>query len=150
AALQARANENLSMVNRGAVLDKNGADLYEAHFRKRFGQLAGAGGDGRGTLLLRARKLVVSDTARTALDGAVAELKQWSARHANVRKKADASEYAEAARLVVGGEDPRATENSTSTDAAFQKVDGALGEAIAAERADFGETARSGVSAFSG
>ncbi|MEU6440143.1 hypothetical protein [Streptomyces sp. NPDC047046] len=150
AALQARANENLSMVNRGAVLDKNGDDLYEAHFQQRFGQLAGTDGDGRGELLLRAEKLIVSDTGREALDRAMAELKQWSARHTNVRDKADASEYAEAARLVVGGEDPRAKENNTSTDAAFQKVDDALGKAIAAERADFIEAARSGVDAFSG
>ncbi|WP_037870223.1 hypothetical protein, partial [Streptomyces sp. SPB074] len=148
AALQARANENLSMVNRGAVLDAQGKDLYEAHFQRQFGQLAGRGGDA-GELMRRARELTGSAVGRAELDRAAKQLTRWNARHTEVREKADASDYAEAARLVVGGEDPKAAGNGT-TDAAFKEVDDALGKAIDAERNDFIEAARSGGAAFSG
>lgn len=96
-ALQARADESLTLVARGS-----GAD-FETDFRTRITELIGK--DGSGGLLGRARA-DASGPLRTELNATIADVKAWNAAHGRVRALDDGGRYPQAVQLAIGS-DPR-------------------------------------------
>jgi hypothetical protein len=135
AGLQARADESLTLVARGA-----GGD-----FEKDYGAVMAklAGPDGGGGLL--------ATTAGEATDGATAgaarsageQAKQWLAAHRKLRQLDDNGQYTEAVALVVGS-------GADSTTARFNALDNRLAEAIAHNGDRFEERSRAAGRALGG
>ncbi|WP_443058072.1 hypothetical protein [Streptomyces sp. KLMMK] len=143
--LQARGDENLAMVARGAVLGKNGDDAYETGYRDGMGRLVGGSqGPARpDTLLERARALADDAEGRDPVEAAVKNVREWQQRHGQARALADdRGDYDDALRKVIGDKD--------STGASFDRVDTELQRAIAHEQAEFRQEADDGRGAFRG
>lgn len=122
AALQARADETLTLVARG------GGGEYEESFVERFQHFAGQ--DGRGGLLSEAVAKADGATAaslRAATDYAAA----WLDAHANVREFDNSGEHRKAVLLASDSEDERGPAM------AFTKLDEELVTAIDASRQNF-------------
>lgn len=116
AALQARANESLTLVARG------GGAAFEAQFAARMEELTGS--DGRGGLLGQALAQAGADD-REFVQQAWSEANRWRVLHQQVRTEDD------------GGDWNRAVELATATDqqalsAVFGRLDRALASALAA------------------
>ncbi|MFC9008330.1 hypothetical protein ACH439_01890 [Streptomyces microflavus] len=133
--LKARANENLTLVARGAVLTADGsADQYETDYTtgmkalkaqlKQAGQLAD---DGNGSA-------PVAEAARSVTE--------WQERHRKARATDDRGDYDGALKQIIG------TENSTGQ--SFQQVDTALRKALAHEQGEFTSAAEDGRGALRG
>ncbi|WP_203657331.1 hypothetical protein [Actinocatenispora rupis] len=124
-ALQARADESLTLVARG-----NGAS-FERDFQRRMTDLVGR--DGKGGLLGAAYDGADADMRR-ALDGAVADVAAWRGAHRQVRALDDGGRYPEAVDLAIGAE-----KGSAAT--AFGALDDRLGGAIDAANGRSGRAA---------
>lgn len=100
AALQARGDESLTLVARGAG----------AAFEKRFGETMNklAGEDGNGGLLAEARRKATDPAGRDAADAAIADVKAWRDLHKKIRQLDDTGQYPEAVKLAVGSDDQSA------------------------------------------
>ena len=121
-ALQARADEALTLVARGS------GGQFEQDFQERMAALADAGG------ALDVASARATDPAVTrALDVAKAAAQTWRAGHTEVRQADDGGDYPAAVTIAVT--DP--TRNS----AAFTTVDASLQQAIAVAGAAFTENA---------
>jgi hypothetical protein len=94
AALQARGDESLTLVARGA-----GA-AFEKRFTETMTRLAGS--DGAGGLLGQARSRATDSAGRAAVDAAIADVKQWRDLHKRIRELDDSGRYTEAVQLAVG------------------------------------------------
>nr|WP_030366438.1 hypothetical protein [Streptomyces roseoverticillatus] len=143
--LQARGDENLTMVARGAVLTKNGDDQYESNYRAGMGRLIGGdqGPAREGSLLDRARDLADDAEGRAPVDAAIKDVRTWQQRHGEVRALADdRGDYKDALQKVIGGKD--------STGASFDRVDTELERALGYEQDEFRQAADDGRGAFSG
>ncbi|MCF3104099.1 hypothetical protein IPZ58_21260 [Streptomyces roseoverticillatus] len=143
--LQARGDENLTMVARGAVLTKNGDDQYESNYRAGMGRLIGGdqGPAREGSLLDRARDLADDDEGRAPVDAAIKDVRTWQQRHGEVRALADdRGDYKDALQKVIGDKD--------STGASFDRVDTELEHALGYEQDEFRQAADDGRGAFSG
>ncbi|MFF7021030.1 hypothetical protein ACFY97_08440 [Streptomyces klenkii] len=143
--LQARGDENLTMVARGAVLTKNGDDQYESNYRAGMGRLIGGeqGPARAGSLLDRARSLADDAGGRAPVDAAIKDVRTWQQRHGEVRVLADdRGDYKDALQKVIGDKD--------STGASFDRVDTELERALAYEQDEFRQAADDGRGAFSG
>ncbi|MFF5895927.1 hypothetical protein ACFY8O_08370 [Streptomyces argenteolus] len=133
--LKARANENLTLVARGAVLTPDGTqDQYETDYStgmKALGaQLKSAQGladDSRG-----------SDPVATAVRG----VSEWQDRHGKARTTDDRGEYESALEQIIGPKD--------STGECFEQVDAALQQALAHEQDEFDTAAEDGRGALGG
>jgi hypothetical protein len=112
AALQARADESLTLVARG-----NGAD-FEKDYVVMMDRLAGP--DRAGGLLVAGD---ADTTTRDALAAALAEAKSWDSAHGKVRQLDNDGQYAQAVTASVGTEP-----SSTATIA--NRLDKLLGDAI--------------------
>ncbi|MER5882560.1 hypothetical protein ABT160_01900 [Streptomyces sp. NPDC001941] len=134
--LKARANENLTLVARGAVLTDDGKnDKYETDYTSGMSSL--------GSALDRARSLAADDRAGSApVDTARARVADWKTRHAQARGADDAGDYDAALRKVVGARD--------STGESFDRVDAALEQALAHEQEQFTRSAKDGRGALTG
>ncbi|WP_275464651.1 hypothetical protein [Streptomyces noursei] len=141
-ALRARADENLTLVARGAVLTADQKDFYEVDFQSKMGHLAGPGGPGSAAAgeLGKALALVDDEAGRRPVLDAVAAAGQWRTRHAAARAADDRGAYDRALAQVIGG--------SGSTGASFDRVDTGLGRALVHEQARFRVTADGGRAAF--
>ncbi|MFE4454123.1 hypothetical protein [Streptomyces sp. NPDC056796] len=133
--LKARANENLTLVARGAVLTPDGTrDQYETDYgtdmKALVAQLRSAGG--------------LADDARGSepVADAVRSVSEWQDRHRKARTTDDGGDYESALRQVIGAED--------STGESFEKVDAALERALAQEQDEFDEAAAGGRGALGG
>jgi hypothetical protein len=115
AALQARADEALTLVARG-----NGA-AFEKDFTAQIDTLVGA--DRSSGLLGRAREAATDDAVRRSIDSATAGVKNWLAVHQKLRGDDDGGNYPEAVKLAVGTEP-----DSAAT--IFNELDRTLGQAI--------------------
>ena len=122
AALQARADETLTLVARG----DGGA--YEQDFQKNAAQLVGP--DGRGGLLGEARGLITSGEGAGKVADAGKAASDWLAAHQKVRKQDDAGAYQDAVDIAVRTDGDGAA-------AAFNRLDDNLGAAITASRQQF-------------
>jgi len=120
AALQARADEALTLVARG------GGAGFEDAFTTAMNRLAGQ--DGQGGLLARAQDDATDPAVRDALAGALSAVGEWRTVHAELRDLDNTGQYPEAVALAVGADG--------SSAAAFNRVDDRLAAAIAtADRA---------------
>ncbi|MFB9514636.1 hypothetical protein [Streptomyces purpureus] len=133
--LKARANENLTLVARGAVLTDDGKkDKYETDYSTGMGKLD--------TALAQARELADDDAGRDPLAEAADRVAQWKQRHAGARATDDAGDYDGALAKVIGAQD--------STGQSFDQVDAALEKALAHEQREFTRSAGDGRGALSG
>ncbi|MFF3976657.1 hypothetical protein [Streptomyces sp. NPDC001828] len=132
--LQARANENLTLVARGAVLTPDGKDLYEAEFTKEMASL---------TDRLDAARSLADDTAGKApVVNAVGDMNEWKKRHTAARTTDDKGDYDGALTQVLGAKG--------STGECFDQVDKELDSAIAHEQRQFTTAASDGHGALAG
>ncbi|MFJ5935749.1 hypothetical protein AB9128_21845 [Streptomyces cinereoruber] len=133
--LTARANENLTLVARGAVLTEDGRnDKYEADYTASMGALTEA--------LASARKLADDDAGRGPVDESAARTGEWRERHKEARAKDDAGDYEGALDRIVGAKG--------STGETFDRVDAALERALAHEQAEFTRSAGDARGALTG
>ncbi|MEU5159537.1 hypothetical protein AB0G74_07990 [Streptomyces sp. NPDC020875] len=132
--LKARANENLVLVARGAVLTDDGKrDKYETEYDENMGVLVNALG--------RAQRLARGDERGLApLRKAARSVELWQKAHTKVSAADRAGRYEEARNRVLGG--------AGSTGREFDLVDAELDRALAHEQRQFTEAAESGRSAL--
>lgn len=135
AALQARADESLTLVARGA-----GAD-FEKDYTAVMSRLIGP--DGHGGLLRDAADRAADEPTRAAADSAAGRARDWFAAHQKLRQLDDGGRYTEAVTAAVGSE-PGAT---TSI---FNDLDGTLAGAITRNSDRFEVDARSAGRGLSG
>jgi len=132
AALQARADESLTLVARG-----NG-QAFEDDFVKVMDELIGK--DGAGGLLVAGD---ADDTTRDALAGAAKEARDWRTAHGQVRELDNGGQYAQAVTASVGTE-----ENSTA--AIANRLDDRLADAIEHNSESFRQEVRGAGGSLSG
>ncbi|WP_418957094.1 hypothetical protein [Streptomyces tritici] len=127
--LKARANENLTLVARGAVLTDDGKnDKYETEHAAGMKELTAA--------LARARELADDDAGRAPVDEAAQRVADWKERHSGARATDDAGDYEGALKRVIGPDE--------STGRSFDQVDAALKRALDHEQAEFTRSASDG------
>ncbi|MEU3725092.1 hypothetical protein [Streptomyces sp. NPDC031705] len=138
ASLQARANENLTLIARGAVLaeDKK-SDKYDVDYEKNMEQLDAG--------LARALRLADDGSGREPVSKAVAGVAQWKQRHAAARDADMKGDYELALPQVIGDET-----HKDSSGASFDTVDASLERAVAHEQKQFTLAARDGLGALGG
>ncbi|WTV09844.1 hypothetical protein OHV04_12080 [Streptomyces sp. NBC_00046] len=133
--LKARANENLTLVARGAVLTPDGKnDKYETDYNtgmkalgEELGKAGGLADDARGSEPVKA---------------AVTAVTEWQERHRTARTTDDNGDYEGALEQIIGPE--------KSTGQSFQRVDDALAKALAHEQDQFTRAAEDGRGALWG
>ncbi|MEU3270521.1 hypothetical protein ABZ639_06720 [Saccharomonospora sp. NPDC006951] len=118
AALTARADETLTLVARGS------GDDFEKHYQDTSGHLGGA----EGGLLAEARALATTSEVREHVDEAIAQRRNWSAAHEDIRQADSGGDYRAAVDITIGS-----GEAATS----FAAVDSALAAAIDNTTASF-------------
>ncbi|WP_197321963.1 hypothetical protein [Saccharomonospora sp. NB11] len=131
AALQARADETLTLVARG------GGEEYEEGFAEHFQRFAGL--DGSGGLL---RQAVEEADSGTTLRAATDHAADWLKAHDRVRELDGNGEHQQAVLLAIDEKDP----NSPAT--AFNLVDSELATAIDSARTAFAEDTSAGANAL--
>ncbi|MGW0733604.1 hypothetical protein [Streptomyces sp. NPDC002851] len=153
-ALQARSNENLTLVSRGAVTVPDGPDAgkdqYEVDYRRLIAGLGDGGTDRAGMGSLGEARLLADDTAGgKPVDAAMAAVAEWKKRHEAAREADTQGDYERALERVIGdgGSDDGA---DGSTGQSFDRADKALARAVAHEQRDFKGTAQDGRSALTG
>ncbi|WP_329228913.1 hypothetical protein OG488_12985 [Streptomyces sp. NBC_01460] len=134
--LKARANENLTLVARGAVLTPDGTrDKYENDYSTGMKAL--------GAQLGTAEKLAGDDaTGSGPVKDAISGVSEWQDRHRKARTTDDRGEYDAALKQIIG---PKGT-----TGQSFEQVDDALQQALAHEQGEFDAAAGSGRRALGG
>ncbi|WP_344076774.1 hypothetical protein [Streptomyces crystallinus] len=133
--LQARANENLTLVARGAVLTPDGKDdKYDADYKTEMHDLV-AGLDSAG-------KLADDGAGRTPVEEARRSVAEWQQRHSTARETDNSGNYDDALEQVIGA--------TGSTGQSFDRVDAALEEAIGHEQREFTRAASDGKGALTG
>lgn len=142
--LQARGDENLTLVARGAVLTKNGDDAYETSYREGMGKLIGGdhGEPASGSLLDRARALADDRAGRDPVAAAIKDVREWQHRHGGARAADDGGFYDKAVAEVIG--------DKGSTGESFDRVDDELRQALDHEQNEFRQAADDGRGALSG
>ncbi|MEU2682715.1 hypothetical protein ABZ654_02330 [Streptomyces hygroscopicus] len=146
--LRARADENLTLVARGAVVvDEDGADkgkdAYEVSYGSRMSALVGTAPGGRpsdGSLLDKARSLADDDAGRGPVEKAAGRIREWQVRHKAARAADDGGAYKTALTKVIGARD--------STGESFDAVDTQLAKALDHEQREFQRAADDGRGAF--
>ncbi|MEU5236354.1 hypothetical protein ACH4UR_15105 [Streptomyces lydicus] len=144
-ALQARGDENLTLVARGAVLTGDQQDFYEAGFRSGMKDLAGTGDHGAaaaGSRLGRALALADDEAGRDPVREALTQVRQWQARHAQARASDEKGDYEQALAKVIGADG--------STGESFDRVAAGLQKALVHEQGEFRSAADKGRGALGG
>jgi hypothetical protein len=134
AALQAHADESLTLINR------SGDDGNQTDFLRVERQL----GPGPGTLLTGAAAAAQGSPGARAAAAAAAAAPAWYARHRQVRTLDDGVNYPGAVQLAIG------PVRGGSSGAMFQRVQTQLTSAIGADQAAFASAASSGQDALTG
>lgn len=128
-ALKARANENLVLVSRGAVLTDDGKqDKYETEYAQHVRDLV----DDLG----RAQRLADDAAGRRPVESATEDVDAWQERHRQVSETDRGGEYERAVEKVIGAKG--------STGQSFDEVDAALDRALAHEQREFTRAAENG------
>jgi hypothetical protein len=140
AGLQARGNEDLTLVARGD------GTTYIARFDKWAAQLTGTAG--KPGLLNRAGGQSDTGAADDSIAGAKTELKNWMALHKQARGYDDGGNYQQALDTTVG-KDGNAV-RGTTTEGSFDAMDKQLGAALQHEQDEFYSAARGGSGALAG
>ncbi|MGW1774291.1 hypothetical protein [Streptomyces sp. NPDC002104] len=138
ASLQARANENLTLVSRGAVLaeDKK-SDKYDVDYANDMKDLDAG--------LATAAKLADDAAGRGPVARAAEGVRQWKGLHAVARETDLMGDYQGAVGQVIGDKD-----HPKPTGTAFDTVDASLEEAVVHEQREFTRAARDGLGALDG
>ncbi|MGY1435770.1 hypothetical protein [Streptomyces reniochalinae] len=143
ATLQARGDENMTLVARG------GGAAYEESYRKRMRAITGdekAGGEGDGApgtgLLHKAQSRADDRRGRQAVRDAEKAVEAWQRRHLAARVKDNNGDYEDAVAQVIGAEN--------STGESFDQVDESLSRATAHEQEQFEQAADSARGRFGG
>jgi hypothetical protein len=141
AALQARADEALTLVARGS------GGEFEKTFVEKMTALAGP--DGTGGLLAQARAQATDPAVGGALSAAATAVADWRGVHQKLRGLDDGGQYPQAVRLAIG--DPGiAGGDPASAASAFNRVDHELANAINRANATFDDRARAADAATTG
>ncbi|MGW7515939.1 hypothetical protein ACWGJ2_10125 [Streptomyces sp. NPDC054796] len=136
-ALQARGDENMTLVARGA------GSAYEEAFQKQMGDVAGRGTDRAGQGLLEDALFLADDRAGSEpVEEAQHAVGIWKDRHKDARGEDDAGDYDAAVEGVIGAEG--------STGECFDNVDASLSKASAHEQEEFERAADDGRGGFAG
>lgn len=135
AALQARADESLTLVARGA------GGSFDKDYTEVMARLAGA--DGRGGLLAEAADGAADPATASAARSAGEQAKRWLDTHKQVRDLDNNGSYAEAVKLAVGAGDD-------TTTARFNALDESLADAIVRNGDRFEERSRAAGRALAG
>jgi hypothetical protein len=122
AALEARGDEGLTLVARGA------GEAFEENYVKVSQEFGGR--DGSGGLLGRALADAPDATARAEVQSAISNARAWRTAHAELRRRDEAGRYDEAVRIAIGPEE-------TSAGSAFSRLDQDLAEAITNSQGNF-------------
>jgi hypothetical protein len=141
--LQARGDENLTLVARGS------GDSYDASFDKGMDTLAGPSPAGVGGEMAQALALADTSAGRTPVNAAIKGVQTWRGRHAQERKSDNSGDYTTAVAHVIGGKDAAGNTVTQTTGQCFDLVDQNLQKAVAQEKAEFGRAADSGRAALS-
>ncbi|MFZ3497674.1 hypothetical protein ACODT5_31375 [Streptomyces sp. 5.8] len=138
ASLQARANENLTLISRGAVLaeDKK-SDKYDVDFSNDMKDLDAG--------LATAAELADDAAGRDPVSRAVDGVKRWKELHAAARQTDLKGDYQGAVGQVIGDKD-----HKEPTGTAFDTVDASLEAAVVHEQREFTRAARDGLGALDG
>ncbi|QNE77362.1 hypothetical protein F0344_24660 [Streptomyces finlayi] len=133
--LKARANENLTLVARGAVLTADGRnDKYETDYTTGMKAL--------GAQLKSAEKLAEGTQGSGPVVDAIKNVTEWQERHRKARTTDDQGDYDGALKQIIGPEE--------STGTSFEQVDAALRKALAYEQGEFTDAAKDGRGALGG
>ncbi|WP_455356581.1 hypothetical protein [Streptomyces sp. SYSU K217416] len=133
--LQARANENLTLVARGAVLTADGkSDKYEDAHNTAMKSLTSG--------LARAERIADDSEGREPVAGAVAGMTEWKKRHTAARDTDNKGDYDGALTRIIGAKN--------STGECFDVVDASLEKALAHEQREFEQAAEDGRGAMTG
>src|SRR6266508_1665081 len=135
AALQARADEALTLVARGT------GEVFEKDFTAQLTTLTGPGGTSG--VLSRARAAATDPAVRSVLDSAVAEVRSWHTVHQKLRELDDGGSYGEAVKLAIDAD-------TGSTASIFNRVDAALGKTITLTSSAFDRRAARAAGALGG
>lgn len=136
-ALQARGDENMTLVARGA------GSTYEDSYKKQMGELAGRGPGRAESGRLDDALALADDTAGSApVRDAKDAVGVWQKRHKHVRAQDDNGDYEAAVRDVIGP--------TGSTGESFDSVEAGLEKARQHEQAEFEQAAGDGRSALTG
>ncbi|MFC7305475.1 hypothetical protein ACFQVC_14740 [Streptomyces monticola] len=160
--LQARSNENLTLVARGAVTvpegrPQAGEDQYDVDYRKQMKALGDGGTDRSGMGSLGEAMHYADDReGRTPLDDAMKAVEEWKKRHKAARDADTQGEYEKALERVIGDgkangdkpEDGKPEEHPTGE--YFDRADKALSKAVKHEQQDFRGAAEDGLGAMTG
>ncbi|QRP45622.1 hypothetical protein [Amycolatopsis sp. FDAARGOS 1241] len=129
AALQARADETLTLVARGD------GQSYDQQFITLAEKLVGA--DGQGGLLGQARDLAQGTPGQQKIEAAEQAAREWSLAHLEVRKLDDSGQYQQAVDFAT-------SVSQGSAAAAFARLDANLQDAIEVCRQEFLDDTQSG------
>ncbi|MFD4690684.1 hypothetical protein [Streptomyces sp. NPDC058463] len=133
--LKARANENLTLVARGAVLTADGQkDKYETDYSTGMKSL--------GSQLKSAEKLADDSRGSDPVAKAISSVNEWQGRHKKARATDDQGDYNSALQQIIG--------SKGSTGECFELVDRALQQALAHEQGEFTAAAKDGRGALGG
>jgi hypothetical protein len=136
--LQARGNENLTLVARGS------GSTYEDGFKDGMTDLAGADPKGVGGELAQALALADNTDGRDPVNTAIKGVQTWRERHIAARAADDAGDYTTAVADVIGGKDSGRKTVTATTGQCFDKVDASLEKAVTQEQQEFRSAADSG------
>ncbi|MFI1386932.1 hypothetical protein [Streptomyces griseoaurantiacus] len=143
ASLNARGNENLTLVSRGAetkkLADGDVVDLYDYDFGQEMKALAAG--------LAHAETLADDSAGREPVRAATGNMKVWRERHTVAREADDAGDYQGALDKVIGGDGDKGAE---PTGECFDSVDKNLGLAVDHEESEFHRAAAGGRDALGG
>jgi hypothetical protein len=142
ASLNARSNENLTLVSRGAETVKvKGVlrDKYDVDFQKSMKELDEG--------LARASSLADDKAGAQPVKTAADDMEVWQSRHKQARSSDDAGDYQTALYLVIGGSDDPGLK---PTGDCFAGVDKSLEAAVDHEQTEFRQAAGDGLDAMTG
>lgn len=141
--LQARGDENLTLVARGS------GDSYDKNFNKGMNVLAGKDRKGVGGELAQALALADSPAGRAPVEAAIKNVQTWRERHAAARASDDGGDYTTAVAQVIGGTNSDDEVVKETTEQSFRAVDDALERAVGQEQREFQKAADDGRGALS-
>jgi hypothetical protein len=143
AVLQARGDENLTLVARGS------GSVYDDTFNSGMNALAGTDPKGVGGELSQALALADNTAGRTPVDAAIKGVQAWRARHTVARASDNNGDYTTAVAQVIGGRNSKGATVTQTTGQCFEVVDASLEKAVAQEQHEFRQAADSGRGALS-
>jgi hypothetical protein len=143
AVLQARGDENLTLVARGS------GEAYETSFSTGMTGLAGKDPQGVGGRLAQALALADEPAGRAPVDSAIKSVQTWRGRHTAARTSDDNGDYTTAVADVIGGRDSKGNDVKATTGQCFDNVDRSLKQAVDQETTEFQHAAESGRGALS-